>query len=1367
MRVLMAFIVGMMALLAPAGAQEIGEELLRNPGFNEDANGDELPDGWNTSPRQVLWREKQYQSKDYEIVSRPGTYVLATQDVQLKPGKQYTLSLSCKAVEGGLAGALLLHGPDQPRREMQILWNIQATDRYEEYVAIFTAPDPACRLYLYNVAKTKGTVSYDRVSLREGVPDRPVFTPLSWKPIDSPLTDPPTTPHLDWASPLAGGALKTLITLRTTRGLRQAAELAQRIDLDYDVVDTGYEGRDLISETARRIATRLKERDYRVYLVASRLPEALAKEIRQQVEAGAGLVVLEGFGQAGKIVPLNNLKEVAADHYVREGIPWDLVPEEILSSVQVGNLGKGRVVRLLFPPDKARVWGLLPQDLDYTAHRTRQCAYWEWWYSLLSRALVWTAGREGTARLEAEAAPGGVRLRVANAPAGSRVRAIVRSGREIRFDGPTLRQAPVTVPVAADGTATLALPETLPAGTVLVDAMLLNPAGEVIAWGSFPFEQPQAVRISALETASESYRIGEPAQATLRCAADASVDAVVEARLIDAFGRVVGRQSISRRLSRGESRFTLALRPARPLTVLHRIFARILVGGKEQDSRWVAVTWPKVGPARAVADFVATTWAPGMSHPLELEYYGERTRDLGLNSEFAINPHMIAEHAMLAGGYMRGIGFRETGWNETGVRPTCLSDPAVIEAYRQTARESATNQRPYGFFGVGIADEAFLTSRHRRYEVCFSEHCQARYRRWLRARYPSLEALNARWGTAYRSWEEIRGARTEEVRGKESFAPFVEFRTFMTDVWVEACRDITAAYHEVAPETPTGHTNTFGADPFNGNDYWKLATATGFGWGQEYSEAIKRSAHKAIFDLWRSFVETPQAKESRRRPGMRDVPPFHNYGWIGYDHRVEAAHYEPWWLALHGARGVSYYATNAVDSGRGVSWALIHPTLSDTGYGLAVKEALRDLRAGCGKLFLEYQREEPRIALLWSYPSMLVSWCESTWTEPEPNERDGTDSYGSYFRSALHFRQHVNELQHDYIYLAPDQILEGNLLERYPVLYLPFTIAESEALVQKLDAYVQNGGVLVGDLRCLRTDECGKPYAGPGPLRQLFGVERTGGQVEYGPTTLQVTEAAAGIDLRGKELSLYGRESLRVVEGKPLARHATGEPALIVRPHGKGVAIYLNFSLPEYDVTTRELVRQILARAGIQRDIVAENPGGETPPRCYERNTFSRGPIAVHAFIRDHRRCTDSDPVRFRFGKPAHLYDVRAGRYLGHVAETQAVVPPGQTALYACLPYQVTKVTVTLPSKVRGGSVLTARASISAGEARPGDHIFHIQVIDPAGNEVRAYTTNALAPGGQLDLPLSFAWNDPPGAWEVVVRDVLTGVSGEAGFTLE
>ena len=174
-----------------------------------------------------------------------------------------------------------------------------------------------------------------------------------------------------------------------------------------------------------------------------------------------------------------------------------------------------------------------------------------------------------------------------------------------------------------------------------------------------------------------------------------------------------------------------------------------------------------------------------------------------------------------------------------GVRPDCLSDPKVVADFTKSARETAQRQQPHGMFAVGITDEAFLASRHKRDEVCFCDHCQRRFREWLQARYKTLAALNAQWGTSYASWDEVRGGRTEDVRGKANFAPFVDFRTFMTDVWVDGCKTITDAYHQVAPQTPVGHTNTFGADPFNGNDYWKLCTQVGFGWGQEYSEAIK------------------------------------------------------------------------------------------------------------------------------------------------------------------------------------------------------------------------------------------------------------------------------------------------------------------------------------------------------------------------------------------------------------------------------------------------------------------------------------------------------------------------------------------------
>ena len=373
----------------------------------------------------------------------------------------------------------------------------------------------------------------------------------------------------------------------------------------------------------------------------------------------------------------------------------------------------------------------------------------------------------------------------------------------------------------------------------------------------------------------------------------------------------------------------------------------VMCDGREQDSGWIDLLVPAVGPRTAAEDFVATTWAPGMTHPALLAEFATRTRQLGLNSEFGSSLYAMSEHGLPCGGYI-GVpsgAFRCEKFSGNGVRPYCLSDPAVVAQFTTWAKNTADKQQPYGMFAVGITDEAFLTSRHTRDEVCFCPHCQHRYRTWLESRYKTLGALNAQWGTSYAAWEDIRGARTEDVRGRSNFAPFVDFRTFMTDVWIDGCRAITAAYHQAAPQTPVGHTNTFGAEPFNGNDYWKLCTQVGFGWGQEYSEAIKAQGQKAIFDLWRSFVETPQSRKARgsgRAPGPDDL--FFNYGWIGYDHREAAAHYEPWWLALHGSRGVSYYATNSMDPARGTSWCLVYPNLCLTGYSAAVAQALRDLR---------------------------------------------------------------------------------------------------------------------------------------------------------------------------------------------------------------------------------------------------------------------------------------------------------------------------------------------------------------------------------------------------------------------------------------
>jgi beta-galactosidase len=60
--------------------------------------------------------------------------------------------------------------------------------------------------------------------------------------------------------------------------------------------------------------------------------------------------------------------------------------------------------------------------------------------------------------------------------------------------------------------------------------------------------------------------------------------------------------------------------------------------------------------------------------------------------------------------------------------------------------------------------------------VCYCPHCQAAFRAWLQAKYPSLDQLNTIWGRCYASWEQV-----EVARDTGTITDFIDWREFHLD----------------------------------------------------------------------------------------------------------------------------------------------------------------------------------------------------------------------------------------------------------------------------------------------------------------------------------------------------------------------------------------------------------------------------------------------------------------------------------------------------------------------------------------------------------------------------------------------------------
>jgi beta-galactosidase len=459
-----------------------------------------------------------------------------------------------------------------------------------------------------------------------------------------------------------------------------------------------------------------------------------------------------------------------------------------------------------------------------------------------------------------------------------------------------------------------------------------------------------------------------------------------------------------------------------------------------------------------------------------------------------------------------------------------------------------------------------LTMWHINNEYCtydWGDEAAVRFRRWLRARYGTLDALNTAWGTAfwsqaYGDWPEILPPR--HAHYLKNPAQVLDFKRFTSDMLLEcyaAERDI------VRRHTPHLPVTTNFMPLWAGLDAWR--------WAEE-EDVVSVDLYPDPRDPYGAQAGALVADMTRsqaRGPWMLMEQAAGPVNWRGVNHPKPRGLNRLWSLqaVARGADAVCYFqwrqsrqgaekfhsgmVSHAGEHGRtfqevkrlGADLARIAPDVvgSHSTADVAVLHDWHSWWAGA--------HEGGRLSTEVDYPDVLTAWHRALW------------------------RAHLTT---DFAH--PEHDLGAHRLVVVPQLYLL-----TDAAIDNLLAYVRQGGTLVCGFLTGVADEDDRirPGGMDTRLRELFGIRTLH---EWWPL-----EAGERADCDGFTGTLWSEE----LEGDGTAEETViykggeldGLPAVLRR----GRAWYVS-TLPEPDAL-RDLLARVAADAGV-RPVLDGLPAG-------------------------------------------------------------------------------------------------------------------------------------------------------------------------------
>ena len=425
--------------------------------------------------------------------------------------------------------------------------------------------------------------------------------------------------------------------------------------------------------------------------------------------------------------------------------------------------------------------------------------------------------------------------------------------------------------------------------------------------------------------------------------------------------------------------------------------------------------------------------------------------------------------------------------------------------------------------------------------ACFCDHCVARWREWLRARYGSLEALNQAWWTSfwnrtYTDWSQIHPAEYSHD------GLMLDWMRFTTEQMVEFYQMEAAPLKAANPDIPCT-TNFMGLS--NGHDYARFAEVVDVVTDDQYpryhyeDEDLHDKVNTIAFknDLFRNF------KPGRPWMLMESCPddPLYPGNLAGI--KPPGLHRAEMFQALgHGAEGTLYFQWR---KGRGGHEKFHGAVVGHDGSGDT--RIFREVES----LGRSYEHLTPILGSRTPPAEVAIIYeSDSRWAFQSNATANARNAYDRVAQA--HYRPFRDSG------IPVDVIASGRDFSPYKLLIVPQLYLLKNGVAARLRSFVEQGGILVGTVYTGIVGESGLCFTGGFPgegLRQVFGLWNEETDVLVGRrrqklrmhdgAEFEVTETCGLVRPEGAEVRAVYTEQFYA-----------GSPALTVNALGKGKAYY-------------------------------------------------------------------------------------------------------------------------------------------------------------------------------------------------------------------